>query len=161
NNSFNISLPYMQISNMRIRDSKYGPALVIQTLETAGSYVLGFRIDPQDKLGDVYKELLSLHSVYTETPVFGVFYEPKPEMTRPQTEPIDDIEELDQSAGSEINSKFTAYLSDSDAGGKRRKPFYCKELGFAMEAIKEGYTLKDLWEVVPSSATSVTSTAAM
>ncbi|KAL1385334.1 hypothetical protein pipiens_012965 [Culex pipiens pipiens] len=159
NNSFNISLPYMQIANVRIRESKYGPALVIQTLETAGSYVLGFRIDPQDKLTDVYKELLSLHSVYTETPLFGVFYEPKPDTVRPATESIDDIEELDQSGVGEINSKFTAYLADSDGAqgvlgaDGRRRPVYCKELGFAMEAIKEGYTLKDLWEVVPSSAT--------
>ncbi|XP_058825466.1 Bardet-Biedl syndrome 5 protein homolog [Topomyia yanbarensis] len=158
NNSFNISLPYLQISNIRIRESKYGPALVIQTLDTAGSYVLGFRVDPQDKLADVYKELQSLHSVYTETPLFGVFYEQRPDVVRPPTESIEDIEELDQSAAGEINSKFTAYLAESDAGGKQRKPFYCKELGFAMEAIKEGYTLKDLWEIVPSS-TSATTTA--
>lgn len=154
NNSFNISLPYMQISNIRIRESKYGPALVIQTLDTAGSYVLGFRIDPQDKLTDVYKELLSLHSVYTETPIFGVFYEQKPEVARPQPESIDDIEELDTTTGAEVNGKFTAYLAESDPGGRRRKPFYCKELGFAMESIKDGYTLKDLWDVVPSSSTS-------
>ncbi|XP_055643428.1 Bardet-Biedl syndrome 5 protein homolog [Toxorhynchites rutilus septentrionalis] len=154
NNSFNISLPYMQIANIRVRESKYGPALVIQTLETAGSYVLGFRIDPPDRLSDVFKELLSLHSVYTETPVFGVFYEQKPDMERPVVESYDDLDELDQSAGSEINSKFTAYLAESDTGGKRRKPVYCKELGFAMEAIREGYTLKDLWEVIPSSSTS-------
>uniref|UniRef100_A0A240PPC5 BBSome complex member BBS5 PH domain-containing protein n=1 Tax=Anopheles christyi TaxID=43041 RepID=A0A240PPC5_9DIPT len=154
NNSFNISLPYMQIASLRIRESKYGPALVIQTLETAGSYVLGFRIDPADRLGDVYKELLALHSVYTETPVFGVFYEAPADVERAQTESADDIEELDSTTGSDINSKFTAYLADTASGDgtglSKRKPFYCKELGFAMESLKAGYTIKDLWDVLPT-----------
>ena len=77
NESFNISLPYMQMVNLRIRESKYGLALVIQTAPTAGNYVLGFRIDPQEKLHEVYKELSSLFSVYSQTPVFGVNYELK------------------------------------------------------------------------------------
>jgi Bardet-Biedl syndrome 5 protein len=63
---------------------------------------------------------------------------------------IDDIEELDTSRTSEINSNFSAYLSEGDSGIQRREPFYCKELGFAMETLKDGYTLKDLWEVIPS-----------
>ncbi|XP_052869232.1 Bardet-Biedl syndrome 5 protein homolog [Anopheles cruzii] len=152
NNSFNISLPYLQIASVRIRESKYGPALVVQTLETGGSYVLGFRIDPPERLGDVYKELLSLHSVYTETPVFGVVYEAPVDTERPPSKTFDDIEELESGAGGEINSKFTAYLTETDDGstGSGRKPFYCKELGFAMESLKEGYTVKDLWDVLPS-----------
>lgn len=77
NESFNISLPYMQIVNLRIRESKYGLALVIQTAQTAGNYVLGFRIDPQEKLHEVYKELSSLFAVYSQTPIFGVNYELK------------------------------------------------------------------------------------
>lgn len=75
NFSFNISLPYMQIVSVRMRESKYGLALVIQTAQTAGNYVLGFRIDPQERLHEVYKEILSLHSVYSETPIFGVNYD--------------------------------------------------------------------------------------
>lgn len=57
NESFNISLPYMQMTHLRIRESKYGLALVIQTGTTAGNYVLGFRIDPQEKLHEAYKEV--------------------------------------------------------------------------------------------------------
>ena len=80
NESFNISLPYMQMVNIKIRESKYGPALVIQTAATAGGYVLGFRIDPQERLHDAFKELTSLQTVYSETPVFGVHYEVKYEV---------------------------------------------------------------------------------
>jgi len=77
NESFNISLPFMQMVNVRIRESKYGLALVIQTAHTAGNYVLGFRIDPQERLHEVYKELLSLHTIYSKTPLFGVHYDMK------------------------------------------------------------------------------------
>lgn len=77
NESFNISLPYMQMVSLRIRESKYGLALVIQTSPNAGNYVLGFRIDPQERLHEVHKELSSLHAVYSETPNFGVNYDSK------------------------------------------------------------------------------------
>lgn len=77
NESFNISLPYIQVVNLRIRESKYGLALVIQTGQNAGNYVLGFRIDPTGKLHEVYKELSSLYAVYSQTPVFGVNYDLK------------------------------------------------------------------------------------
>jgi Bardet-Biedl syndrome 5 protein len=63
---------------------------------------------------------------------------------------IDDIAEIDAVASSEINSKFTAYLSQGDSD-KHREPFYCKELGFAMEKLRETYTIKDLWNVMGSA----------
>lgn len=63
------------ICQIKIRDSKYGHALVIQTLETGGGYTLGFRVDPAARLVDVYKELDSLFNVYSTNPIFGVTYE--------------------------------------------------------------------------------------
>lgn len=63
---------------------------------------------------------------------------------------IDDIPEIDNVASSEINSKFTAYLSEGDSE-THREPFYCKELGFAMEKLKDGFTIKDLWNVMGST----------
>ncbi|CRL04097.1 CLUMA_CG017210, isoform A [Clunio marinus] len=147
NESFNISLPYMQMISLRIRESKYGLALVIQTGPNAGNYVLGFRVDPQEKLHEVHKELISLHSVYSETPIFGVNYDIKALNKTEDMLRIDDISEIDNEASSEINSKFTAYLSEEDRE-EHREPFYCKELGFAMEKLRDGYTIKDLWNVM-------------
>lgn len=92
---------------------------------------------------------------------------------------IDDIAEIDASTSSEINSKFTMYLREGDSE-KRREQFYCKELGkvfflshrtyipkynrrifsfsnnctfsgFAMEKLRDGYTIKDLWNVISLS----------
>ncbi|XP_055702744.1 Bardet-Biedl syndrome 5 protein homolog [Phlebotomus papatasi] len=150
NETFNMSLPYIQIANIQIRDSKYGLALVINTLKMSGGYVLGFRIDPPEKLHEIYKELTSLHTVYSETPIFGVDYKPKPDL-EPQNNDhlsIDDIEEIDEKKSNEINHNFSAYLSAEDSGEVRR-PSYCKELGFAMEKLKEGFKIKDLWEIIP------------
>lgn len=150
NEIFNISLPFLQILNIRVRESKYGPALVLTTLNTAGGYVLGFRIDPQEKLGDIYKELISLHAVYSENPIFGVSYSYEDNKNLIKTELMiraDDVQEIDDSKESEVNAKFTTYLAD-DSSDQKREPVYCKELGFAMEKIKDGYTLKDLWNVV-------------
>lgn len=61
-------------NKIQVRDSKFGPALVIIVSEQSGGYLLGFRIDPEDRLGAVYKELISLHSVYSQNPIFGVEY---------------------------------------------------------------------------------------
>lgn len=45
--NFNVSLPYIQIKSLRLRDSKFGRALVLETYAKAGGYILGFRVDPQ------------------------------------------------------------------------------------------------------------------
>lgn len=37
-----------------------------------GSYLLGFRIDPRERLNKVAKQLGSLHSIYWKNPVLGI-----------------------------------------------------------------------------------------
>ena len=59
---------------VRTRDSKFGMALVIESSESSGGYVLGFRVDPQEKLDQLYKEISSLHKIYSDNPIFGVDY---------------------------------------------------------------------------------------
>ena len=43
NEHFNISIPYIQIASVKTRDSKFGLALVIESSQLSGGYVLGFR----------------------------------------------------------------------------------------------------------------------
>ncbi len=47
---------------------------MIESSELSGGYILGFRIDPADRLESVYKEIASLHKTYSEAPIFGVDY---------------------------------------------------------------------------------------
>ena len=72
--NFNISLPYIQIKNVLLRSSKFGKALVIETMSRAGGYILGFRVDPIERLTALHKELLSLFTAYRTNPIFGVEY---------------------------------------------------------------------------------------
>uniref|UniRef100_A0A1A9WS11 BBSome complex member BBS5 PH domain-containing protein n=1 Tax=Glossina brevipalpis TaxID=37001 RepID=A0A1A9WS11_9MUSC len=166
NDTFNITLPYIQIENIRIRESKYGRALVIQTAETAGSYILGFRIDPYERLIEIFKELASLHKIYTDNPDFGVRFDANVN-NKQQTNhqlmknsenrnsfKIEEFEEIDERQEREINSKLNNYLAEGNWTAMEnekppREPIYCKELGFAMERIRDGYKLKDLWDILP------------
>lgn len=59
-----------------MRDSKFGKALVIETSETGGSYILGFRIDPKEKLMGTYKTLLSIQEAFLQHPIYGVDFNP-------------------------------------------------------------------------------------
>ena len=48
--NFNVSIPYLQMKAIRVRDSKFGPALVVECCQRCGGYVLGFRIDPAEQV---------------------------------------------------------------------------------------------------------------
>uniref|UniRef100_A0A8C4SEN7 BBSome complex member BBS5 n=1 Tax=Erpetoichthys calabaricus TaxID=27687 RepID=A0A8C4SEN7_ERPCA len=147
NDSFNVSIPYLQIRSIKIRDSKFGLALVIESSQQSGGYVLGFKIDPVEKLQDAVKEINSLHRVYSASPIFGVDYEmeekPQPleELTVEQAQDDVEIEPDEQT------DAFVAYFAD---GNKQqdREPIFSEELGLAIEKLKDGFTLQGLWEVV-------------
>ena len=67
----------MPMYQVRLRESKFGMALVIESSELSGGYILGFRIDPLEKLQEIQREIASLHKLYSATPIFGVEYETK------------------------------------------------------------------------------------
>lgn len=72
--NFNVSMPYLQMKSIRVRDSKFGPALVIETSPRSGGYILGFRVDPAERLHEIFKEIQSLHQVFSRNPIFGIEY---------------------------------------------------------------------------------------
>ena len=41
---------------------------------SSGGYILGFRVDPADRLEEVHHELHSLHQIYSVHPIFGIDY---------------------------------------------------------------------------------------
>uniref|UniRef100_A0A4W3I7F1 Bardet-Biedl syndrome 5 protein homolog n=1 Tax=Callorhinchus milii TaxID=7868 RepID=A0A4W3I7F1_CALMI len=147
NDSFNVSIPYLQIRSIKIRDSKFGLALVIESSQQSGGYVLGFKIDPVEKLQAAVKEINSLHKVYSASPIFGVEYEmeekPQPleELTIEQVQDDVEIEPDEQ------NDAFVAYFADANKE-QDREPVYSEELGLAVEKLKDGFTLQGLWEVM-------------
>ena len=64
-----MSLPWIQVKCIRIRESKYGTALVLETSEISGNYVLGFKVEQID---EVYTEINRLFQAYIASPFFGV-----------------------------------------------------------------------------------------
>ncbi|CAH3193586.1 unnamed protein product [Porites evermanni] len=151
NDTFNVSIPYLQMKSVKIRDSKFGLALVLETSQQSGGYVLGFRIDPAEKLQEAAKEIQSLQKVvYSASPIFGVEFETeeKPQAVDEVTvDPVqDDIEIVNEGEGTDA---FAAYFADGDKSSDR-EPVYSDQLGLAVEKLKEGFTLQGLWEVVPS-----------
>ena len=149
--NFNVSIPYLQMRNIKVRDSKFGPALVVECMQRCGGYVLGFRVDPEEALATVLQEIQSLHRVFGTTPVFGVDH--ASEEKAPPLEQLtvargqDDVEivDTDDSAG----DSYTAYLAEGARRGEgEREVVLSDELGLAIEKLPEGFTARGLWSVL-------------
>jgi Bardet-Biedl syndrome 5 protein len=83
---------------VRIRTSKFGEALVLATQDGpgGGGYVLGFRIDPIEKLQAICQELIALHKAFTREPDFGV----QVDFASPQMNQVEDAS--DESVQSKV-----------------------------------------------------------
>ena len=146
--NFNVSIPYLQIVAVRIRESKFGPAFVIETSSHAGSYTLGFRVDPVEKLQDTYKEVFSLWKVFQNSnPFLGVDFqlEEAPQSLDQNTiKRIQDGADVVQDAPTDA---FAAYYADEGQKNVDRKPEFHSGIGLAIEQLREGVTLDALWKV--------------
>ncbi|KAK0420806.1 hypothetical protein QR680_014901 [Steinernema hermaphroditum] len=148
NNHYNVSIPYLQLASCRIRDSRFGYALVIETSLHSGEYVLGFRIDPENRLQAICKTIQILQRAYLKKPNFGVQYVKEvvvnedeiPEEKPPKDNIIIDNRPLRADA-------FAAYFTDKHKNEGPRQPVFSEELGVAIEELKPGFTLSDLWNI--------------
>jgi len=67
--SFNVSVPWIQLKCIKVRDSKYGTALVLETSTFSGAYVLGFKVEKEE---EVFEQLSTLLDTFKVKPIFGV-----------------------------------------------------------------------------------------
>jgi len=146
--NFNVSIPYLQMKTVRVRDSKFGPALVVETSPRCGGYILGFRMDPAEQLQVVFKEVSSLHTVFSNAPIFGVDYSTEErapsidELKVPRQQ--DDLEIVDDE---EATDAFAAYFAEGHKANDHEVAF-SHELGLAIEKLPDGVTAKSMWAVV-------------
>lgn len=84
----------IKLFQIRIRDSKFGKALVVESTERSGNFILGFKVDPEEKLLTIYKELTSLRTVFLNNPIYGVEYKRKSNtnMEEQKEDILDDLE---------------------------------------------------------------------
>lgn len=145
--NFNVSIPYLQMKSINVRNSKFGQALVIETTQSSGGYILGFRADPVEHLEEVYKQILNLWKIFSQTPIFGVDFSiseqqgDAKENFVPRTE--DDVTIME---GDDVETSLL-YQPDGEKDIDR-EPVYNAELGLAVERLRDGLTLQSLWSVV-------------
>eukprot|EP00520_Triparma_pacifica_P019180 CAMPEP_0118662664 /NCGR_PEP_ID=MMETSP0785-20121206/16955_1 /TAXON_ID=91992 /ORGANISM="Bolidomonas pacifica, Strain CCMP 1866" /LENGTH=329 /DNA_ID=CAMNT_0006556229 /DNA_START=26 /DNA_END=1012 /DNA_ORIENTATION=+ len=134
--NFNVSVPYMQIKCIRIKDSgRFGKALVIETQQRCGGYILGFKIHPMEKLEIVLQEVMSLFRIFSVNPIFGVDFKEEEEM--PSIDQLkvarvdDDVEIVDDDS----NNAFAAYYADGsgERGEEEREITFNEDIGLACE----------------------------
>ncbi|XP_075286980.1 BBSome complex member BBS5 isoform X3 [Opisthocomus hoazin] len=115
--------------------------------DQSGGYVLGFKIDPVEKLQEAVKEINSLHRVYSANPIFGVDYEmeEKPQPLEDLT--VEQVEDDVEIEPDEHTDAFVAYFADQNKQHDG-EPVFSEELGLAIEKLKDGFTLQGLWEVM-------------
>jgi Bardet-Biedl syndrome 5 protein len=151
--------------SIRVRDSKFGLALVIETMPQSGAYVLGFRVDPSELLYQTAQEIQNIHQVFSVEPVFGVSYAQDDKVECPrvyyhsnscyvlQPTPLsqlkvkrkpDDVEIVGEE---EENDAFAMYFADVNKH-RDREPVFNSELGLAIESLPDGITLENLWQCV-------------
>ncbi|XP_034181106.1 Bardet-Biedl syndrome 5 protein isoform X1 [Osmia lignaria lignaria] len=145
NDQFNISIPYLVIEKISIKNSKFGPTLVIVSTESSGGYILGFRVDPIQKLYSLHKEILTLLKTFEKFPIFGVDYTVEHQASLQQDFNVEQQSEI-QDSQIEISSVFGYYFSEES---NQRKPSFSTYLGLATEEPRETSTLQSLWELVP------------
>mmetsp|Transcript_24166 Transcript_24166/g.53773 ORF Transcript_24166/g.53773 Transcript_24166/m.53773 type:complete len:351 (-) Transcript_24166:2076-3128(-) len=149
--NFNVSLPYMQIKSIRVRESKFGRALVLETFQKSGGYILGFRVDPQEKIAEVFQEIHSLFQIYSVGPLFGVDFTIESEapnieqLLQPSvTEDTELLEDTEDTHA--IASYYAASAVEDDSRFEAVQ--FDKRLGLAVEGLVDGITLDQLWRVI-------------
>ncbi|CAM2718167.1 unnamed protein product [Rotaria socialis] len=146
NENFNVSVPYYQTKSIKVRDSKFGLALVIETTPYSGNYLLGFQLAPEEKLREVHKEILTLHKSYFANPEFGVQFSIEDQSDQPATRLESKVDDIEILQSREHTDSYATYLTD--AGKHDHEPVYSEELGLAIEKLPQGYTLGSLWDIL-------------
>ncbi len=145
--NFNVSLPWVQLKCIRIRDSKYGTALVLETSEFSGSYVLGFRVD---KLDEAFTEMSSLFQTFIKQPQFGVecTYEDANQTTAAIPVIEDSIQIVETGYESNVNALRMRYQVGKRSTEEKPELEYNADLGLCCEKLPKGLDADQLWKIV-------------
>ncbi|ORX53006.1 DUF1448-domain-containing protein [Piromyces finnis] len=176
NESFNVSVPYIQISEVKLKNTQYGNALVLQTFSRTGGYLLGFRIDPLDLLKKSAKEIKSYWRIANQKPNFGItsiegneefpelmkssdYSKPKPSIfILPEVENqniiINDDYDFDFNFAKNLTKNSgevsgECYLEESNPLNVNDKDIvWDPDLGLAIEKLQEGKNAFGLWKLI-------------
>eukprot|EP00516_Mucochytrium_quahogii_P001764 CAMPEP_0203759718 /NCGR_PEP_ID=MMETSP0098-20131031/12852_1 /ASSEMBLY_ACC=CAM_ASM_000208 /TAXON_ID=96639 /ORGANISM=" , Strain NY0313808BC1" /LENGTH=360 /DNA_ID=CAMNT_0050652871 /DNA_START=172 /DNA_END=1250 /DNA_ORIENTATION=+ len=146
--NFNVSIPYLRVKLLKLRDSKFGKALVVETNAKESGYVLGFRVDPPERLASLFETLQNTLKIYQENPNFGiqVSHEEVPQSLDKVKQPAV-AEDLNYEDESELGSSFiastrgdrSAYVCEEGKDDSESPvPEYNSVLGLAIQPLGDG-----------------------
>jgi Bardet-Biedl syndrome 5 protein len=164
--NFNVSIPYSQIKNVELRETKNYPALVIQTGPRAGGLLLGFKIDDTAFRQKVFTEIVALREAAFEKPNYGVHVDTT-ESTDKSTS-ANSVSSSIRISNSAVNEDEKVIIDDKSSGtGEARNDalalyytgggdassgvdgsrsiIFSQLLGLAIEQPPAGLTLERLW----------------
>ena len=120
----------------------------------AGGYILGFRLDPVEKLEELVVELTKFHSLFAASPIFGVEFtiEDQPDastsevkMAAPVSRVEEDVELTDDAEDTQV---LAAYYAVGHDGWDEQVIQFDESLGLAVERLQDGLTMESLWRIV-------------
>lgn len=125
------------------------------TFPRSGGYILGFRLDPEEKLDALLQETSKFLQLFSSSPIYGVDFSVEtptstsaPDIVAPKVEEDVDIVE------DEADNHVAAYYLDSGADGDLENANGASNLGFdqrlglATENMSNGMSLESLWRVI-------------
>jgi len=149
--NFNVSLPWVQVKCVRVRESKYGTALVLETSEFSGGYVLGFRVEQLDQ---AYTEICQLFKTFIAAPFFGVecTYEDE-EGGESKKIPLveENVQVVDTGYETNLNAQRLRYQVGRTRGDNNTEKIELEvnqDLGLACEKLPKGIEIDNLWKIV-------------
>lgn len=147
--NFNVSLPWVQVKCVKVRDSKYGKALVLETSDFSGNYILGFRVE---QLEEVFTEITNLFKTYSQNPVFGVevaFDETDGGGESAAAKKFEDTMEIIDTgydnlslASTAASQKGRSYAEGGSASTGAADLIFSEELGLAIEKPANGVSIE-------------------
>lgn len=148
NESFNVSIPFTQILAVKVRESKFGPALVVETNPKAGGYLLGFNTNPGERLEGVYREVRTVWKSGVSRPDLGTAtVQDIIAEEEDREEALKMLEDVQITDAPEARDTLLSYILEQGSTSSKA-PVYSAELGVAIEPLKMDMTLDELWSVL-------------
>nr|CCC89401.1 conserved hypothetical protein [Trypanosoma congolense IL3000] len=158
---FNMSVPFLQIAAIHIQNTIYGRSLVLDTSISSGSHVLTFRIDPEERLQQLFKECATLLRAFKTHPNLGVAIALQDSPSKGANEsgsstpvaecvvaPVPQVIDGENVVQEVASDAFAAYYVGVGQKGTDRDPEYNASIGLAVEKLRSGVTLQELWTVI-------------
>eukprot|EP00906_Rhabdomonas_costata_P036241 RCo050881 len=130
--NFSVSIPYLQLKSVDVRDSKFGFAVVVETTAQSGGYVLGFRVDPVERMRELYKEISTVRKISLARPFFGIELSAEGELLI-----LEDPNKKSNGGGTEDDSKGIPAFESGQwyrwTGGTERPSGWADKMDFLLD----------------------------